>query len=86
MNEPQLRTQAWRRPSGGVLREPAFAERAHQQDAEAEFVGQRQDGPQFRWDDEASRLVIPGTGAISRVADTPPDGSSRTALVAVAPS
>ena len=52
-------------------------ERAHQQDAEAEFVGQRQDGPQFRWGDEASRLVTPGTGAISRVAGALPDGSSR---------
>ena len=56
---------------------PALAERAHQQDAEAEFVGQRQDGPQFRWGDEASRLAIPGTEAVSRVADTLPDGSSR---------
>ena len=49
----------------------------HQQDAEPEFVGQRQDGPQFRCGDEASRLAIPGTEAVSRVADTLPDGSSR---------
>jgi hypothetical protein len=63
--------------SGGVLREPALAERAHQQDAEAEFVGQWQDGPQFRRGDEASRLAISGTEAVSRVAETLPDGSSR---------
>jgi hypothetical protein len=62
--------------SGGVLRESALAERAHQQDAEAEFAGERQDGPQFRWGDEASRLAILGTEAVSRVADTLPDGWS----------
>jgi hypothetical protein len=63
--------------SGGVLRKPALAERAHQQDAEAEFVGQWQDGPQFRRGDEANRLAISGTEAVSRVAETLSDGSSR---------
>lgn len=71
--------RSWPCPSvRAVLPQPGrLAERAHQQDAEAEFVGQRQDGPQFRWGDEASRLAIPGTEAVSRVADTLPDGSSR---------
>ena len=65
------------RRAGRPAHELALAERAHQEDAEAEFVGQRQDGSQFRWGDEASPFVTPGTRAISWAAGTLLDGLSR---------
>jgi hypothetical protein len=49
-----------RRPADAPARRgPANGQRRRR------VVGQRQDGPQFRWGDEASRLAIPGTEAVS---------------------